>query len=167
MTTLFPDKYQKKIKDEGNDYTIRLWDTPGAERFINMISPILRNIKVIVLIFDMTRKESFLYLDKILELVFEVIEDINKVMFILIGNKSDLRDKWEIKESDAKKFADILHSKFYLSSAKDEPQLIQDFLNRAFLDYFKKFNGELNVPNQRINLNPINRRRPRTRMFCI
>ena len=21
MTTLFPDKYQKKIKDEGNDYT--------------------------------------------------------------------------------------------------------------------------------------------------
>ena len=53
-------------------------------------------------------------------------------MFILIGNKLDLLDKWEIKESDA-----------------------------------KKFNGELNVPNQRINLNPINRRRPRTRMFCI
>ena len=133
-------------------------DTPGTERFINMISPILRNIKVIVLIFDMTRKESFLYLNKILELAFEVMEDINKVMFILIGNKSVLRDKWEIKESNAKKFADILHAKFYLSSAKDEPQLIQDFLNRAF---------QLNVPNQRINLNPINRRRPRTRMFCI
>ena len=25
ITTLFPDKYQKKIKDEGNDYTRRLW----------------------------------------------------------------------------------------------------------------------------------------------
>ena len=167
FSTLFPDYYQKIIKDEGNDYRIRLWDTPGTERFINMIRPYLRNVKVVVLVFDMTRKESFLFLDKVLEIAFEFFADINKVMFILIGNKSDLRDKWEIKESDAKKFADILHAKFYLSSTKDDPRLIQEFLDRTFLDIFKKFNEELNNHERRINLNPINRRRPRPRMFCI
>ena len=58
-------------------------------------------------------------------------------MFVLIGNKADVRDKWEIKESDAKKFADIIHVKFLLTSAKNDPKILQEFLDKAFIDYIR------------------------------
>ena len=111
-TNFMTSDYIKRIKFEDSDYNIRISDTPGRERFLNTLRGYIRNAQIIILVFDMTKKDSFLYLDKILELIFETIND-NKVMFVLIGNKADLRDKWEIKESDAKKFANILHAKFF------------------------------------------------------
>ena len=91
-------------------------------------------------------------------------------MFVLIGNKADLRDKWKIKESDAKKFADILHAKFILTSAKNEPKILQEFLDKIFIDYIRLYNENVDdQPNQgrhqNINLNPVNRRR--NRRVCI
>ena len=113
----------------------------------------------------MTRKKSFLYLDRILELIYEE-RDINEYMFVLIGNKADVRDKWEIKESDVKKFADIIYAKFLLTSAKNDPKILQEFLDKAFIDYIRLYNVGLNgQPNQRrqqnIILNRGNRRRRR------
>ena len=162
------DNHTKNIKDEDSEYRVRIFDFPGTERFMSIISTNLRYSKVVVLVFDMTRKESFLYLDRILELIYEE-RDINEYMFVLIGNKADVRDKWEIKESDAKKFADIIHAKFLLTSAKNEPKILQEFLDKAFIDYIRLYNAGLNgQPNQRrqqnIILNRGNRRRRRG--FC-
>ena len=120
------DTPTKNIKDEDSEYRIRIFDFPGKERFMSTISSYLRYSKVVVLVFDMTRKESFLYLDRILELIYEE-RDINEYMFVLIGNKADVRDKWEIKESDAKKFADIIHAKFLLTSAKKNQKFFKNF----------------------------------------
>ena len=130
--------YSTEIKSKDLTYTIHIWDTPGSEIFLDILKQFLRNTRIIFLVFDMTSKKSFLYLDKLLEMI-ELQMDINKVMFVLIGNKSDLYDKWEIKESDAKKFADIIHAKFFLASAKDNPLLIQNFLNGVFQDYIKLY----------------------------
>ena len=165
-TNFMTSDYIKRIKFEDSDYNIRIFDTPGRERFLNTLRGYIRNAQIIILVFDMTKKDSFLYLDKILELIFETIND-NKVMFVLIGNKADLRDKWEIKESDAKKFANILHSKFFLSSAKKEQRELQDFLDGVFQDYIRIYNGRF--PNQErqrvINLNQRNRRQIRQCFF--
>ena len=112
----------------------------------------------------MTKKESFLYLDRLLEMV-ELQMDINKVMFVLIGNKADLYDKWKIKESDAKKFADILQAKFFLSNAKNEPVRFREFLDQVFQEYIKLYFEGSDLPNQirqqNIILNRRNRRRAR------
>ena len=151
--------YSKKIKFEDLDYVVKIFDVPGTERFLNVLKIYIRNAQIIFLVFDMTKKASFLYLDTILELIFKTIND-NKVMFVLIGNKADLRNEWEIKESDAKKFANILHAKFFLSSAKNEQRELQDFLDGVFQDYIRIYNGRF--PNQErprnINLNRRNRR---------
>ena len=165
-TNFMTSDYIKRIKFEDSDYNIRIFDTPGRERFLNTLRGYIRNAQIIILVFDMTKKDSFLYLDKILELIFETIND-NKVMFVLIGNKADLRDKWEIKESDAKKFANILHANFFLSSAKKEQRELQDFLDGVFQDYIRIYNGRF--PNQErqrvINLNQRNRRQIRQCFF--
>ena len=111
-STILSNDYSKKIKFDDLDYTVRIIDTPGRERFINVLRVYIRNARIIFLVFDMTRKESFLHLDRLLEMISENINN-NKVMFVLIGNKADLLDKFEIKEKDAKKFAEILNAKFF------------------------------------------------------
>ena len=166
LSSIYSDYYSKKIQFEDLDYNIKIIDYPGTERYKSIIYSNLRFSKIIVLVFDMTKKDSFLYLDRLLESFSEEV-DINKYMFILIGNKADLRDKWEIKEKDAKEFANIIHAKFILTSAKNEPKILQEFLDNAFCDYIKISNQRLDEqPNQgrqhNIILNRANRRRHRS-----
>ena len=141
-STILSNDYSKKIKFDDLDYTVRIIDTPGRERFINVLRVYIRNARIIFLVFDMTRKESFLHLDRLLEIISENINN-NKVMFVLMGNKADLLDKFEIKEKDAKKFAEILNAKFFLSSAKNSAISLNEFIDRVFHDYIKLYNERL------------------------
>ena len=160
LQTLDYEEFKKKIQDEEHEYNINIWDMPYMERTLTSLGlrKLFRSKNVIILVFDMTSKKSFLFLDTLLKVFFDVRADKDKVMFLLIGNKTDLHDKWEIKESDVKKFADIIHAKFILTSAKDGPALLQDFLDSAFIDYLRKANEGQENQNQRINLNHRNRR---------
>ena len=161
-STILSNDYSKKIKFDDLDYTVRIIDTPGRERFINVLRVYIRNARIIFLVFDMTRKESFLHLDKLLEMISENINN-NKVMFVLIGNKADLLDKFEIKEKDAKKFAEILNAKFFLSSAKNSAISLNEFIDGVFQDYIKLYNERLDPDllrrEENINLERRNRRR--------
>ena len=161
-STILSNDYSKKIKFDDLDYTVRIIDTPGRERFINVLRVYIRNARIIFLVFDMTRKESFLHLDRLLEMISENINN-NKVMFVLIGNKADLLDKFEIKEKDAKKFAEILNAKFFLSSAKNSAISLNEFIDGVFQDYIKLYNERLDPDlirrEENINLERRNRRR--------
>ena len=64
-STILSNDYSKKIKFDDLDYTVRIIDTPGRERFINVLRVYIRNARIIFLVFDMTRKESFLHLDRL------------------------------------------------------------------------------------------------------
>jgi len=161
-STILSNDYSKKIKFDDLDYTVRIMDTPGRERFINALRVYIRTSRIIFLVFDMTRKESFLHLDRLLEMISENINN-NKVMFVLIGNKADLLDKFEIKEKDAKKFAEILNAKFFLSSAKNSAISLNEFIDGVFQDYIKLYNERLDPDlirrEENINLERRNRRR--------
>ena len=161
-STILSNDYSKKIKFDDLDYTVRIMDTPGRERFLNALRVYIRTSRIIFLVFDMTRKESFLHLDKLLEMISENINN-NKVMFVLIGNKADLLDKFEIKEKDAKKFAEILNAKFFLSSVKNSAISLKEFIDGVFQDYIKLYNERLDPDllrrEENINLERRNRRR--------
>ena len=64
-STVASSCYVKKIKFENLNYSIRIWDTPGREVFIRLLRIFLKNAHIIILVFDMTKKESFLYLDRL------------------------------------------------------------------------------------------------------
>ena len=159
------EKYEKKMDFEDKSYKIIIYDTPGRERSRHLIRFNLRMVKIIFLVFDMTRKKSFLELDIFLEYIQENSSNFDNLTFLLIGNKADLSDKWEIKEKDAKKFAQILNAKFFLASAKDEPDKFKIFMDGFFEDYIKRHKDELEQiqANQQQRLigrpNPNRRRR--------
>ena len=100
---------EKKIK-------MQIWDTAGQERFKNIIASYYRGAHGILLIFDVTDKDSFKNLSNWL---IEIEKNASKnVLKVLIGNKTDLEEKRVITYNQGKEFADTYGLKFIETSAK-------------------------------------------------
>ena len=100
---------EKKIK-------MQIWDTAGQERFKNIIASYYRGAHGILLIYDVTDKDSFKNLSNWL---IEIEKNASKtVLKVLIGNKTDLEDKRVITYNQGKEFADTYGLKYIETSAK-------------------------------------------------
>ena len=109
---------EKKIK-------MQIWDTAGQERFKNIIASYYRGAHGILLIFDVTDKDSFKNLSNWL---IEIEKNASKnVLKVLIGNKSDLEDKRVVTYNQGKEFADTYGLKFIETSAKKNLNVTEAF----------------------------------------
>ena len=109
---------QKKIK-------MQIWDTAGQERFKNIIASYYRGAHGILLIYDVTEKDSFKNLSNWL---IEIEKNANKnVLKVLIGNKTDLEEKRVISYNQGKEFADMYGIKYIETSAKKNMNVREAF----------------------------------------
>ena len=100
---------EKKIK-------MQIWDTAGQERFKNIIASYYRGAHGILLIYDVTDKESFKNLSNWL---IEIEKNASKnVLKVLIGNKTDLEEKRVMTYNQGQEFADSYGLKYIETSAK-------------------------------------------------
>ena len=127
----------KAINYNNKKYTFTLWDTCGRQNFRSLTKIFLKDSKIIILVYDITNKDTFLELQFWLdEILLKFGGDIH---LILIGNKNDLEINRQIRKSDATKFAETIHAHFAELSAKNSVGL-NEFLDNAFNDYLKKTN---------------------------
>ena len=124
----------KPMNYNNKKYNFCLWDTCGKEAFRSLTKIFLTDAKIIILVYDITNKESFLELQFWLDHILDRFGGNNNL--ILVGNKNDLRDKRQIKESDAKKFADTIHAQFAEVNAKEYGGL-NEFLDNVLNIYLK------------------------------
>ena len=109
---------EKKIK-------MQIWDPAGQERFKNIIASYYRGAHGILLIYDVTDKDSFKNLSNWL---IEIEKNASKnVLKVLIGNKTDLEDKRVITYNQGKEFADTYGLKFIETSAKKNLNVTEAF----------------------------------------
>ena len=109
---------EKKIK-------MQIWDTAGQERFKNIIASYYRGAHGILLLYDVTDKDSFRNLSNWL---IEIEKNGSKnVLKVLIGNKCDLEDKRVITYNQGKDFADTYGLKFIETSAKKNLNVSEAF----------------------------------------
>lgn len=85
------DKKLVNVKDQ--EVNLILWDIHGEDEFQKVRMSYLRGASGYFIVVDGTRRYT---LDKAFSLQQRVEETIGKVPFILILNKSDLTDEWEI-----------------------------------------------------------------------
>ena len=133
MSTITGSFLEKTIKYKDKDYSFNLWDTPGREIFRSLNKIFLKDVNIIVLVYDITKKQSFLELQYWLDYILDYHPNS---FLILVGNKDDLYIKREIKKSDGEKFANVIHSAFTETSAKDSYRW-KDFLDNVFNNYLK------------------------------
>lgn len=87
---------KKSIKVRENEFQLLLWDLHAEDEFQNVRISYLRGLSGYILVVDGTRRYT---LDKAILLQQRVEEIIGKVPFVIILNKSDLTDEWEIDDA--------------------------------------------------------------------
>lgn len=94
FNTIGVDFKLKNIQMKGKKVKMQIWDTAGQERFRTITCNYYNNAHGILIVYDITDKESF-------NAVKEWIAEIDKygkknVVKILVGNKVDMDDKREV-----------------------------------------------------------------------
>ena len=117
--------YMDKIIDY-NKFKIKLqiWDTSGEEKFRTITKNFYRNADGLLVVFDLTKKESY---DHIRSWINEAKENNDKLKIILIGNKLDLKDERMVTIDVAKQFAEKNNLKYIETSAKDGTNINESF----------------------------------------
>ncbi|KAM0686645.1 hypothetical protein COBT_002130 [Conglomerata obtusa] len=106
----------KTIFSKGNNIKFEIWDTAGQERYNSLIPMYYRGAQVALVVYDITKRESFNTAKKwIEELTIEKPSDFLKV---LIGNKIDLEPNRKIDFDEARLYAVENDLLFYETSAK-------------------------------------------------
>ncbi len=102
VKSIFSDAYQtsigvkvdkKVVRVNNEDVTLVLWDIHGEDVYQKIHMSYLRGMSGYLLVIDGTRRQT---LEDALALNQRVMQEAGKVPSILVLNKSDLVDKWEI-----------------------------------------------------------------------
>ncbi|PWA87389.1 RAB GTPase [Artemisia annua] len=110
------------------DKTVKaqIWDTAGQERFRAITSSYYRGALGAMLVYDITRQGTF---DNIKKWLHELREFGDRDMVIvLVGNKTDLVDLREVDVEDGQKLAQLENLCFMETSAKDNLNVEDVFL---------------------------------------
>jgi Ras-related protein Rab-1A len=131
INTIGVDFKIRTINMDGKVIKLQIWDTAGQERFRTIVSSYYRGAHGIMVVFDITNKESF-------ENIPMWCEEIKKyasgsVKKILIGNKSDFESRRQIAYSEAKELADSLSMDYIETSAKTALNVEKAFYDLAIL----------------------------------
>jgi len=129
---LFPEEHKPTIGIDfkvntfqmGN-YKVRLqlWDTAGQERFRPLTYHYLKGADVVVIVFDVTKKQTFDNLPKWLQ---EVDTSCPYAIKVLVGNKTDKADR-QINFPTAKQFASSANLAYIETSAKTNTNVLSIF----------------------------------------
>ena len=115
----------KSIQINGKTIKIQIWDTAGQEAFQAITRTYYKGAIGALLVYDITRKETFTHVTKWLE---DVRTNSSKnVTVILIGNKKDLDDKRQVSFEEGEAFAKEHGLMFLETSAKTALNVVEAF----------------------------------------
>jgi small GTP-binding protein len=105
VKSIFSDKYhstvgvkvdKKQVTVGGDELDLLLWDIYGEDEFQKLRTSYLRGSAGYVLVVDGTRRET---LGQAVAFQNRAEEAVGKVPFVLMVNKADLTEKWEVDEA--------------------------------------------------------------------
>ncbi len=132
------DEEKENIFKNGLKIKANIWDTTGNERFISLTQMYYKQCTSIILVFDLTNKESFdnlyIWLDRISEIIY-----LDDVHITLIGNKKDLQyKKKSISREEIESFLQsnsYLHINYYECNSLDVKE-VQDIFTKELLNIY-------------------------------
>ena len=138
-STIGVELYTKYFKCENKIIKVNIWDTAGQERFTSMITTYYKGTKGALLVYDITRRNTFENIDKWLKELISL--NSNNISIILIGNKNDLSLLRRVSKGEAMEKARKYGIKFFETSALDSSNIKTAFEEMIKDIYIKTKNG--------------------------
>ena len=131
----------KTINIRGLQTKLQIWDTAGQEKYHSLTKGFFRNTDGILLVFDLTNKESF---NNIKTWINEVENNSdNKTKKLLVGNKIDMKDNIVVSNNDIDDLCKKKKIKYIEVSGKENINVSKAFETIVNLIIDKKSNDEL------------------------
>jgi len=124
-STIGADYRQKVVQVKGKDIKLQIFDTAGQERFFSITKAYFRGAHGVLLVYDITSKESLEHIKRWSTQLDAPASSANK---ILVGNKCDLESKRAVPTAKAQEVADQFGFKLMETSAKSG-----DNVDRVFM----------------------------------
>ncbi|XP_043318014.1 ras-related protein Rab-17 isoform X1 [Cervus canadensis] len=116
-----------KVVDLGaSSLKFEIWDTAGQEKYHSVCRLYFRGANAALLVYDVTRKDSFCKAQQWLKDLEEEFHS-GEVVVMLVGNKTDLEEEREVTLEEGKEFAESKGLLFMETSAKLNYQVTEVF----------------------------------------
>jgi Ras-related protein Rab-18 len=117
----------KHLTVDGKKLKLTIWDTAGQERFRTLTSSYYRNAQGIILVYDVTRRETFTNLSDIWAKEVELYCSNRDCVKMLVGNKVDRESERVVSRDEGIHLAKDLGALFLECSAKTRENVEQCF----------------------------------------
>jgi len=138
QATIGLDFHSKNVEIKGSTIRLLLYDTAGQERFKSLIPMYIRDANIIIVVYDISNKDSFIHTDHWVNETKDLKRE--DAIFVLVGNKIDLEDKRVVTNKEASDFAEEKGFLFHEVSAKTGDEVQELFNNVIFPEMARKFN---------------------------
>ena len=121
----------------GQCIKFEIWDTAGQEKYRSLTKIFYKDAGVAILVYDITRKESY---EELKNYWYNQLKECSpsNIVIGIAANKCDLYDNEQVSEDEARKFADEIGAVFKLTSANT---------NTGIEDLFKTIGCKVLDPN--------------------
>ena len=154
------DTISKDLEIENRKLKLNIWDTCGQEQYRTINQMFVKNSKIALLVYDITKKETF---NEIKNYWYNYITNsLGKNIIIgIAGNKCDLYEEEEVKTEEGKEFSESINAIFKETTAKNNEAISQliELLTKKYIETFSsiKGNNDVNVNNNNVKSVQLNK----------
>ena len=136
----FDYKFKNEKLKNGEEITVKIFDTAGQEKYRSLAANFLKKADGIILVYDITYKISFENLNKWLK---DINENAKGLPIVLIGNKTDFEENREVSKEEGNEFAKKINEEieFYEASCKTGEN-IKEAIRFLVEKIYKKYQGK-------------------------
>ena len=141
LETIGIEFYNREERINNKIIQIKFWDTAGQEIFHSLTKNFYRKADGIIIVYDITNKESFERVQDWIKSVYDNTETYKEIQMIIVGNKIDLEEMREVRKEDGLKIGKYYEIDFFEASAKNAEgvnnfmlKIIGDILNNKVND---------------------------------
>lgn len=164
-TTVGLEFATKTLEYEGKIIKLQVWDTAGQERFRSMTKAYYRNASGALILYDITKMETFENSNR--KWLTELKENSpSNIVVMLVGNKTDLNNCRAIPREEAENLAKEKKLLFAETSALESYGVNEAFQLITKEIYNVMYGSSNNSSSIRIDCNDIDAKRPTQSKPC-